>query len=310
MEHFWLLEAVHLEKSWLTIGTFDGLHLGHQLILQKLTSGAHSEGVPAVVLTFHPHPAAVLRGRKGAFYLTTPEERATLLAEAGVDVVITHPFTPEVAKQSAKEFIRRLHNHLKMHRLCVGHDFALGHGREGTLPVLAALGTVYGYQLEISPPVELDNQVVSSSLIRNGLADGDLEKVNRLLGRPYQLSGTVVHGDGRGRRIGIPTANLLIWQERLIPRSGVYACIARVGDRTWMAVVNIGFRPTFEMKLEAPQVEAHLLDFTDDLYHQRIELSFIRHLREERRFPGIEQLVNQIHTDINLAREILEPQLI
>jgi len=307
MKHFWLLEAVQLNNSWLTIGTFDGVHLGHQSILKKLTAGAHAEGVPAVVLTFHPHPAAVLRDRKGAFYLTTPEERAELLAEAGADVVITHPFTPEVASQSAQEFIHRLHLHLKMHHLCVGHDFALGHGREGNLPVLQHLGEVYGYQLDILQPVELEGKVVSSSLIRKALTAGDLEKVNRLLGRPYQISGTVIHGDGRGRRIGIPTANLHVWEERLIPKSGVYTCTAIVNGRTWKAVINIGYRPTFESQSETPQVEAHLLDFTDDLYHQRIRLSFFHRLRDEQRFSGIEQLVEQINRDIEHARELLEP---
>lgn len=306
MEHFWLLEAVHLENSWLTIGTFDGVHLGHQSILERLVKGARAQGAPAVVLTFHPHPAAVLRGRKGAFYLTSPEERAGLLAEVGVDVVITHPFTPEVASQTAQEFIRRLHLHLRMQHLCVGHDFALGRGREGNLQVLERLGTEYGYRLEMLPPVELQGKVVSSSLIRNGLADGDLEKVNRLLGRPYSLGGNVIHGDGRGRRIGIPTANLQIWHERVVPKPGVYACTAALNARTWMAVVNIGYRPTFETQSEAPQVEAHLLDFADDLYHQRVELSFIQRLRDEQKFPGIDQLVEQIHFDIKQAREILQ----
>lgn len=307
MEHFWLLEAVQLDKSWLTIGTFDGVHLGHQSILKKLMAGARADGVPAVVLTFHPHPAAVLRNRKGPFYLSTPEERADLLAEAGADVVITHPFTPEVATQSAQEFIHRLHLHLKMQHLCVGHDFALGHGREGNLPVLQQLGDVYGYQLDSLPPVELEGKIVSSSLIRNALSTGDLEMVNRLLGRPFQISGTVMHGDGRGRRIGIPTANLHVWEERIIPKSGVYACTARINGRTWKAVTNIGYRPTFESQPETPQVEAHLLDFEEDLYHQRIELAFFHRLRDEQRFSGIEQLVGQIQRDIEHARELLEP---
>src|SRR4030067_249075 len=176
-----------------------------------------------------------------------------------------------------------------MQHLCVGHDFALGHGREGNLPVLQQLGEEYGYQLDILQPVELEGKIVSSSLVRNALSAGDMEMVNRLLGRPFRISGTAMHGDGRGRRIGIPTANLHVWEERLIPKSGVYDCTARVNDRTWKAVTNIGYRPTFEFQPETPQVEAHLLDFEEDLYHQRIELAFFHMLRGELRLAGVQR---------------------
>ena len=310
MNHYWLLEAVHLSDVWLTIGTFDGVHLGHQSILKKLTAGARADGVPAVVITFHPHPAAVLRNRRGPYYLSSPEEQANLLSQAGADVVITHPFTREVADQSAREFMQRLHIHLGVKHLCLGYDFALGHGREGDLPTLKRLGEEFGYSLEVVPPVESGGQVVSSSLIRNALSEGNLDVVNRLLGRPYQLSGTVIHGDGRGGRIGVPTANLMVWEERALPRPGVYACTTSVNGREWKAVTNVGFRPTFENQSLSPQVETHILDFSNDLYHQRIHLAFIQRLRDERRFPGIEQLVKQIQQDIEIAREVLEPKMI
>jgi riboflavin kinase / FMN adenylyltransferase len=310
MDHYWLLEAVHLNNCWLTIGSFDGVHLGHQSILKKLTTGARKEGVPAVVVTFHPHPAAVLRNRKGPYYLTTPEEQAQFLAEAGADVVITHPFNLAVSNQTAREFVQRLNIHLQMRHLCVGHDFALGHGREGDLPTLERLGGEFGYSLEIVPPVELDGQVVSSSLVRNALSEGDLDKANTLLGRPFQLSGNVIHGDGRGRRIGVPTANLHVWEERALPRSGVYACRATVDGRDWKAVINVGFRPTFDNQPVTPQVEAHLLDFSGDLYHQRMQLAFLHRLRDERRFPSIDELVGQIQNDISLAREVLETKMV
>lgn len=308
MEHYWLLEAVHLQASWLTIGTFDGVHLGHQSILRRLTAGARSQGLPAVVVTFHPHPASVLRNRKEAFYLTSPEERAEFLAEAGADIVITHPFSREIADLSAEEFISRLYLHLGMNHLCVGHDFALGHNREGNLPVLQRLGEKYGYHLEVVQPVLLDGEVVSSSRIRLALADGRLDQANALLGRPFQFSGTVIHGDGRGGRIGIPTANLHVWEERALPKSGVYACTARVNGQTWKAVINIGYRPTFATShTEWPHVEAHLIDFNGDLYHQQVRLAFFQRLRDEQRFPGINQLVAQINSDILRARSLLEP---
>jgi riboflavin kinase/FMN adenylyltransferase len=304
MKHYWLLEAVQLQDVWLTIGSFDGVHLGHQAIINKITDGAHSEGVPAVVVTFHPHPAAVLRGRHGRYYLTTPEERAALLGEAGVDVVITHPFNLEISNLSAHDFMQRLQNHLGIKHLCIGHDFALGRQREGDLPSLVRLGEDFGYSVEAIPPVELDGQVVSSSRIRTALEAGDLETANRLSGRPFRLDGKVMHGDGRGKRIGIPTANLSFWEQHVLPKPGVYACTVKLNGRSYPAVTNVGYRPTFEGQPANPQVEAHLLDFDGDLYQQQLQLAFLSRLRDEQRFQNVEALVSQIHKDIQKAREI------
>ena len=301
MQHFWSLEEVDLQNAWLTIGSFDGVHRGHQAILQQLTAGAHANGAPAVVLTFHPHPAVVLRNRQGPYYLTSPEERAALLGESGADVVITHPFNRQVANLTAGEFVTRLHRYLGLKHLCVGRDFALGHGREGNIPVLEKLGQELGYTVETLAPVLLDGEVISSSSIRAALAEGQVELAGRLLGRSYQVSGRVVHGDGRGRLISIPTANLDLWSERVLPKVGVYACLAWVDGQPWKAVTNVGYRPTFDGAEHAMRVETHLLGFDQDLYDRTLALDFVARLRDEQRFSGVEALVAQIRQDIERA---------
>jgi riboflavin kinase/FMN adenylyltransferase len=305
MQHYDSLEGLQLTDAWLTIGTFDGVHLGHQEIIRKMSAGAHAMRAPAVVLTFFPHPAQVLRGVQGPYYLTTPQERAELIGSLGVDVVVTHPFTKDVAARSARDFMGDLHRHLAMHCLCVGHDFALGRGREGNIPALEKMGQALGYVVHVLEPVTIGGQVISSSRIRSALAEGDLETANRLLGRDYRVSGPVVHGDSRGHTIGIPTANLEVWPERILPRPGVYACRAHLGGRNWPAVTNIGYRPTFENRPVLPRVETHLLEFGQDLYGREMELSFVARLRDEQRFPDVQALAAQIQEDIRQARKVL-----
>lgn len=305
MQHYWSIDDVYLQASWLTIGSFDGVHKGHQQILRNLTVGAHQANTKAVVLTFHPHPAVVLGKRRDPFYLTSPEERATLLAQLGVDIVLTCPFNVHVAKTTAHDFMQELSKHLHMDQLWVGYDFALGKNREGDVPTLRKLGEFLGYEVHGITPVEINGEIVSSSAIRTALGVGDVVKVADFLGRPYQINGEIVHGDGRGRSIGIPTANLDVWAERAIPKAGVYVCKARIGSQTFGAVTNIGVRPTFENQSDSPTVEAHLMDFSGDLYGKRMKLEFIERLRDEKRFTSIESLVNQIHADIQRGQEIL-----
>lgn len=305
MLHYWSLQSIHLQEVWLTIGAFDGVHRGHQEIIKSLVAGAHRTGIPAVVLTFYPHPSAVLKKRQDSFYLTTPEERAALLGKLGVDVVVTHPFNLQVAALSAHDFMAYLQGHLRMTRLMIGYDFALGRGREGDANRLLELGQELGYTVELFKAFRLGDQVVSSSAVRAALAEGAAETAAGLLGRPYQVSGLVVPGDGRGRTIGIPTANLDVWSQRVIPRPGVYVCEASLNGKSLGAVTNIGVRPTFEPQTANLRVETHLLDFEGDLYGREIQLDFLARLRDERRFPNIEALVDQIHQDIRRGREIL-----
>ena len=305
MRHFLTLEGLFLKDTWLTVGTFDGVHLGHQEIVRQLAAGAHQLGYPAVVLTFYPHPAVVLGKRSDPFYLTTPEERADLLGEFGADTVVTLPFDRQIAGTTAHDFISRLDYHLGMRRLVVGQDFALGKDREGNADRLAELGIEFGYSLEVFPPIQIEGAIVSSSRIRSALSGGDLNLVTRLLGRPFAVTGQVVPGDGRGHTIGIPTANLNLWAERAIPKAGVYVSQARINGQTWGAVTNVGVRPTFETQPVPPRVETHLLDFKGDLYGEEIRLNFLKRLRDEQRFADIQALVEQIHADILTARQVL-----
>lgn len=305
MQHHWSLDEVQLVDSWLTIGSFDGVHRGHQSVVRELVTGAHKHGAPVVVLTFFPHPSAILRGYDYPFYLTTPEERARLLGEFGVDVVITHPFNKKVADTSARAFIEKIHAHLKFAHLQVGYDFALGKDRQGDFETLKMLGEEFGYSIRKMDPLTLDGDTVSSSRIRFLLGAGQVDRVANLLGRNFSVEGEVEHGDRRGITLGFPTANLGIWPEHAIPAAGVYVCRARVAGKTWGAVTNIGVRPTFEFQPVPPRVEAHLLDFDQDIYGESLRLEFISRIRGEIRFPNVETLIKQIHQDSQEARKIL-----
>jgi riboflavin kinase/FMN adenylyltransferase len=306
MRHLTTLDGLSLPAAWATIGSFDGVHRGHQAIIENLVQGAHQSGVPAVVITFFPHPSVVLRGPQGPFFLTTPEERAELLDALGVDIVVTLHFDRQMAALSAEEFMRMIAGHLGLRRLLVGYNFALGRGREGNVDRLRELGEQMGYTLELTRPFELGGEVVSSSRIRALLNRGSASEAAQLLGRPYTLSGEVVHGDGRGHGLGIPTANLSVWQERIIPAVGVYATWAVIDGTRHPAVTNIGVRPTFENEPVFARIETHLLDYDRDLYGQKMQLQFIQYLRREQRFPSIQALLDQIHQDIDQTREVLE----
>ncbi|MBN1451944.1 MAG: bifunctional riboflavin kinase/FAD synthetase [Anaerolineales bacterium] len=306
MVHYRSLDQVDLNNSWLTIGVFDGVHRGHQEILANLTAGAHENGAPAVVLTFWPHPAVVLGKRNDLKSLSTPGERADLLGELGVDAVITQPFTSEFAKLSALDFMRLVSKRLGLRSLWIGYDFALGHNREGNLERLTEIGSELGYNVQAIGAVVNGEDVLSSSLIRQRIRSGDVARAAENLGRFYALSGLVVHGDGRGRRINIPTANIDYPKDKVIPANGVYATWAWVGGERYPAATNIGINPTFTPDKETPNVEAHLLDFDRDLYDQEVKLEFVEYLREELRFDSVEALLEQIHADIGKTREILK----
>ena len=306
MQHYRSIEQVNVDHAWVTIGIFDGVHKGHQAVVSEMVQAAHSHNSPAVVVTFFPHPSVVLGKRNSISYLTSPEERASLLGALGVDIVITQPFTLQVAETSAYDFVSLLHDRLHMQEMWVGYDFALGKGREGDTKRLKELGKTFGYRLHITEPVRIDGEIVSSSLIRKALEAGEVEKASKLLGRPYEISGQVIHGDGRGRTIGIPTANLDVPAERVIPKAGVYVCKATVMGADHGAVTNIGVRPTFDNPEGISHVEAHILDFNQDLYGQKVALKFLARLRDEQRFESIQALIDQIHADIARGREVLQ----
>jgi riboflavin kinase/FMN adenylyltransferase len=288
----------------LTIGSFDGVHLGHQALIGKLVQTAHAQNYQAAVVTFFPHPAVVLRGPRPAFNLTSPEEKAEQFEQLGVDVLLTHPFTIEVSQLTAQQFIEPLQAAFNFSELWAGADFAFGHNREGNVDWLLA----NGYKVNVVEPVRIGEEVVSSSRIRRGLTEGNIEDANTCLGRPFSITGTVVEGNKRGRTIGIPTANLQLWEGHAFPAHGVYAGHAWVNGVPVQAVTNIGVRPTFGGDTQT-FIEAHLLDFDADLYGQNLKLDFLARLRSEKKFNGIQELVAQIHTDIANARELFAARL-
>jgi riboflavin kinase / FMN adenylyltransferase len=305
VQHYSSLDGVNIQNTWLTIGSFDGVHLGHQQLICELNNQAHQVGAKSAVLSFHPHPTVILRGRTGAFYLTTHSEKVELLNELGTDIVITHPFTYEISQSTAREFISYLKGHLGFRELWVGYDFALGKGREGNVSYLKQLGDEFNYHVHAIEPVVSDGHTISSSLIRNLIIDGNIVEANKLLGRLYRVVGEVIHGDGRGKTIGIPTANLETGVEKLIPGAGVYACRVQINNKLWSAAVNVGTRPTFESTDQRSHVEAHILDYSSDLYHQKITIEFVERLRGEQRFQSVQGLIQQIHEDINQTRKII-----
>lgn len=305
MTHYTSLEAVSLTGSWLTIGVFDGVHRGHQEIIRQLTAGAHRNGAPAVLLTFNPHPANILTGREIPC-LTTPEERAEILFGLGVDEVITLPFTRSLAGRSAEDFMAELKTRLGLRKLLIGYDFALGKGRAGNFQRLSEIGRELDYDVQAVEAVRLSDEVISSSLIRQTIADGAVSLAAVKLGRCYSVQGPVIPGDGRGRTIGIHTANVETPAQKALPANGVYATWAFVQGQKHPSVTNVGLRPTFTGGQALPRVEAHLLDYSGDLYGKTLKLEFVERLRGEQKFPSIEALIAQIRSDIQQAREILK----
>lgn len=306
MQH--ITDLSHADPSGPTIvavGMFDGVHRGHQHLLQRLVETAHAAGYTPAVLTFFPHPDKVLGRAQGRYYLTSPQQRAALLGALGVEIVITHPFDDTVRQIRAAEFVDRLLTYLKLRELWVGQDFALGYKREGDVAFLREQGAQKGFRLEVIDLVGSDDNgvIITSSAIRSALEAGDVERAARWLGRPYAVEGKVIPGDGRGRTIGFATANLDVWDEQVLPANGVYAGWARIGGGVFMAVANVGRRPTFEG--QAVRLEAHLLDFDRPIYGETLEFSFVARLRDERRFEGIEVLVAQIRRDADQGRALL-----
>jgi riboflavin kinase/FMN adenylyltransferase len=260
--------------------------------------------VPAVVVTFWPHPAFVLGGGE-VKSLTTPDERADLLASFGVDIVLTHPFDSIVADLSAREFMARLKQHLGVNRLLMGYDFALGKGREGNATRLAELGREMDYTTEVIEAISDESGVISSTEIRKLVSVGDVADAAKLLGRNYGLRGPVIHGDGRGHKIEIPTANIEYPKDKVIPANGIYAAWTWVDNKKYMSAVNIGINPTFTPDKQIPNVEAYIFDFDRDIYGKDVKIEFVARLRDELKFDSVKALVEQIQKDVAKVRKVL-----
>lgn len=307
MRHLRDLKAANLDAdSLLAIGVFDGVHLGHQQLVGRLVERARASQRKAIVLSFHPHPDTVLERVDERYYLTSPEQRAQLLLALGVDLVVTHPFDDETRQLPASRFIDQLIEHLRIKEIWVGADFALGFQRQGDVHFLRAQGLRRGFKVRALELMSADGGGrIASSAARDLLRSGDMRAAKVMLGRAYTLEGTVVAGQRRGTTIGVPTANLAVWSQQVIPATGVYAAWARLGDERFPAATNIGTRPTFAG--DEVTIEAHLLDFERDIYGERLELAFEKRLRPERKFSGLDTLVKQIKADIAATRLHLQP---
>lgn len=293
-----------LAKTCVTIGSFDGIHLGHQKLITNLVSKAHEQDIPAVVVTFFPNPAVIIKKINSPYYISSPKEKESFLQELGVDFLVTIAFTQELATLTSHEFMDKLIHHLGLKYLIVGQGFVLGKDRQGSVDVLNSIGQEKGFEvLAVGSEIHHAKQI-SSSQIRQLIQNGEVDEAAKLLGRFFQVQGIVEKGDSRGRTIGFPTANLAVWPHKLIPASGVYRCFTKIEDLPRLSVTNIGYRPTFADDTGKVFVEVHILDFDGDLYGKELQVQFTHRLRGEIKFPSFEGLVRQIQSDIVAARNI------
>lgn len=286
-----------------TIGNYDGLHLGHQAIIKRVIELAREVKGESVVLTFEPHPVKFLHPELQIPLITPSRKKMMLLTQFGVDITIDLPFTEDIARMSAKEFIVEIvQRRITPRQVVVGFNFTFGKGRTGTSEELKKIGESLGFKVEIIPPFYVAGEVVSSTRIRELIARGDIKEANRMLGGNFFMLGRVIHGHARGKGLGFPTANLEITQD-LYPKDGVYAATVIVDERRYEGVVNIGTNPTFGDEQLA--VEVFLFDYQGDLYGKELQVALVDKIRDEQTFPSVELLVRQIEQDIQRAKEIL-----
>lgn len=292
------------DRTVITIGSFDGVHMGHRAIIEALVAKARAIGGRSGVVTFDPHPQVVLR-RKGDSVplLTSPSERDKQLAKLGVDIVIVLAFTRETAATPWQEFMEQLLERVGVAHIIFGHDHAFGSGRKGTADALRQLGRDRGFDVTEIGPLFVDGEPVSSTKIRRALAEGNLALAERFLGRRYSTEGSVVRGDGRGRSLGIPTANIrTLESSKLIPGDGVYCVSMSIGGKRHAGMANIGVRPTFTDGSERT-LEVNLFDFDGDIYDQVVEVEFVRFVRPEQKFASANDFLAQLDRDKAICRE-------
>jgi riboflavin kinase/FMN adenylyltransferase len=291
------------KETLFTIGVFDGVHIGHRHLLTHLRDKARKNGWLSGVITFKSHPETMLNSRRRLPWLSDLDNRINQIESLGIDIVVTLSFTSELRHLSALEFMQLLKKYLKIQGLVIGPDFALGKDRQGNADQLNSLGQKMGFSIEVVPPLVINGEVVSSSLIRQTLDQGDIKKATKLLGRPFNISGKVVPGDQRGRVLGFPTANLEIKPDHASPGDGVYVTIAYTNDEPLPAVTNIGVRPTFGGGERL--IETFIIDHEAQLTGKRFRVEFMDKLREEKCFNSAEELKAQIGKDVEQAKVIL-----
>jgi riboflavin kinase/FMN adenylyltransferase len=290
----------------ITVGTFDGVHRGHWQVLEAVRGSAGQAGLPATLVTFHPHPLQVVRPDAAPRLLTTPLEKKEILAESALDYAVFIPFTHVLKGYPPERFVEEiLIGRLRMKHLVIGYDHGFGRGRSGDADTLRRIGDRMGFSVEVVEATRSNGDAISSTRIRNALQDGDVDRAARGLGRPYSARGVVVRGDGRGRALGFPTANIRIGNShKLLPKEGVYAVCATLRNGTHKGVLHLGPRPTF--KGSPPSVELHIFDYDDDLYGAVVRVDFCARIRDIHHFSSKGDLVDAIRDDCDQAAEVLE----
>ncbi|MAH39206.1 MAG: riboflavin biosynthesis protein RibF [Dehalococcoidales bacterium] len=292
------------KETLLSVGVFDGVHLGHKHLFKQLTRQAREQNLISGVITFKQHPQEVLSPQTKLRFLTSLEQRIRLIKNEGVKIVITLSFTLELAQMNARQFVSHLEKHLGMRGVIIGSDFTLGRNREGNIDTLRTLGQTMDFSVTVVPPATIHGEVVSSTAIRNALARGDMKKVNDMFGHYFNLEGHVITGSSRGVELGFPTANLNIDPQQALPADGVYATWSYNDNHAYQSVTNIGKRPTFGSGERT--VEVHILDYQGNLYRQELKIDIIERLRGEKKFSTAEELKKQIVEDIKQSRIILK----
>ena len=287
----------------LTIGVFDGVHLGHKHLLSELVEQAKHKNLISGVVTFKQHPHRLLTPQSNLPFLTNLPQKIKLLKDEGVEVIITLSFNLEMAQTGAKQFVSLLQKHLMMQGMVLGPDFALGRNQEGNIDFLRTLSKSMDFSLTVVPQIRINGEVVSSTAIRSALANGDMKKVHDMLDRYFSLEGYVITGTGRGTELSFPTANLDIESERALPTDGIYATWAYIDNQRYQSVTNIGKRPTFGESERT--VEVYILNFQGELYRRELKIDIIERLRDEKKFETIEELKKQIEEDIKQSMAIL-----
>jgi len=294
-------------ETLLTIGVFDGVHAGHRYLLKRLQHRAAEKDLLSGVVTFNPHPQSVLHPDDQLPWLSSLEDRVTTFQQLGLNIVAVLTFTPKLSRLSARDFMSLLKKYLKMRGIMVGPDFTLGRGGEGNINLLRTLGDEMKFSVEVVPPYTINGEVVSSTLIRQALIQGDMKRVEKLMGHHFYLKGKVITSDKRGRSLGFPTANLDIKPQQALPDDGIYATITQVDGKQFPSATNIGTRPTFGERKKT--VETHLLDYKDNLYGKEIRVEFVQKLRDEKRFASSQELKTQIEKDVREVEALLARDL-
>jgi riboflavin kinase/FMN adenylyltransferase len=299
-----LASFTQVKNSVLTIGTFDGVHLGHRIILKKVNEIAKKIGGESVLLTFYPHPRKVLFGDDSLKLINTIEEKAELLKDEGIEHFIVHPFSREFSRLNAFEYVRNIIvNSIAAKVVVVGYDHHFGRNREGGMEQLLEFAKLFEFEVREISAEQIDNVKVSSTKIRSAIEEGNIEQANLFLTRPFSLSGIVVKGDEVGRTMGFPTANIQLSKEKILPKNGVYAVDVYVSGKKLRGMMNIGVRPTVNISDEQ-RVEVNIFDFNQDIYGEHIKVEVLKKIRNEKQFASLDELKNQIQNDKLMALNV------